>query len=118
MDQPEVENMRLTLAIDEDVDRFEVAVNDAALVSVVNSLGYPRKEGEPVAERQSVLVAILHDRTSIHQLHDKVVLPVLGESGIVNGRNRGMPKATQSANLFLKSAEATAAAVGRQPNDF
>jgi hypothetical protein len=57
---------------DEDVRRFEVPVDDAFLVGVLNGLAGLDEQVEPLARGKPVLIAEVGDLDPPNQLHDKI----------------------------------------------
>lgn len=89
----EVDDARTWLTIDfndEDVGRFEVAVNDCLPVSVLDGFTDLNEEPQTIGKRQFLLVAILGDRNALDIFHDEVGLSTGSGTGIENLGNAGM----------------------------
>jgi hypothetical protein len=65
----EVEELQLAVARDEDVRRFEIAVDDQVLVRVLHDVAHGGKELESRVDRETACIAIAVDRFTIDILH-------------------------------------------------
>ena len=74
--QAEVEDVRFTVGIDENIARFEVAVDDAALMGVQNGLGDALEESEPRRDVELVGLEILAQRQAADIVHRIVHSPI------------------------------------------
>ena len=66
----------------QDVRGFNVAMNDALLMRVLNGLGDVDEQAEPLLGGQIILVAVLGDLDPMYQLHDKVRTARLGRASL------------------------------------
>ena len=68
-----------------DVARLEVAMDDAALVGVIERINDLSRDGRCLVERQRPLCDLLCQRRPFHELHDEVVV-----TDVVEGADVGM----------------------------
>ncbi len=95
------------LVADHDVGGLEIAVDDAALVGVVDRIADRPEEPQPQLE----LVGIESPRPALepvvegparHQLHRKIIGAVVGVAGGVDGRDVGVLEPRQRLRLALE----------------
>ena len=79
---PEVEELGYPLAGDQDVDRFDVAVDDPARVGVGDRPADLQKKPEPLRNCEPVGVGVLVDRLSFYVLHDEVRPTVIRHAAV------------------------------------
>src|SRR5207249_3485577 len=75
--QAEVGDMRLTLAVEEDVAGLEVAVEDAALVGVVDRAGNPGQKIGSGPRDADEPRNLLRQIAALDQLHAEIMLPLV-----------------------------------------
>jgi hypothetical protein len=71
---PEVDDLddrRALWIADHDIRRFDVAMNDAFLVRVLNGVTNLDEKIEALARAQIVFVAVIGDALALHQFHDE-----------------------------------------------
>jgi hypothetical protein len=74
----------------EHVGRFEIAVNDAFLVGVVNGSADFRKQLQPLPCVEPLRIAVLGDRRALHQLHHEIRLPRLRSTAVQDTSDVGV----------------------------
>ena len=67
---------------DEEVRGFEVAVDDALLMRVLERVADVDEKREPLRDGEFPLVAVGGDGHAAHQLHDEIRAPVLRRAGV------------------------------------
>jgi DNA-binding TFAR19-related protein (PDSD5 family) len=82
--EPEVENLDLAVRRQLDVGRLEVAVDDAALVSLLERLGDLPRDRSGLVERDRSALQPLREVLALHQLHGEEV------GGRAVGERRGL----------------------------
>ncbi len=103
----EIENLGLAGLIDQDVSRFEIAVNNAALMGVVNRFADPGRQFQALPAIQSLGVRILDERPATDQLHGKIWLrsgSVVSRAGFVDLRNARMLQLPKRQSFLLEAA--------------
>ena len=70
------------LLADDDVGGFQIAVDDALLVGVLDGIANREKQLQPAAHAEAVVVAEIGDFLAIHQFHDEVRPAGGGGAGI------------------------------------
>ena len=75
--QAEVGDLRLALPVEQDVGRLEVAVDDAALVGVVDGLGHLGHQPGRLARRQRAVGGLLGQAAALDEAHAEVVLALV-----------------------------------------
>ena len=94
----EIENFRLAGLIHENVARLKVAVDDPALMRVVNGVADPGHEIQPLASCQLMRIGVLEQRLTADEFHGEIRL--WSESGLsgscfVDLGNPGMLQASE-----------------------
>jgi len=74
----------------EDVGRLQVPVNDASLVSMVNTVEHLAKKSQPLGHAQRVKVAVGSYRGAPHQFHDNIGTAIRGGPRVVKLSNVAM----------------------------
>ncbi len=108
----EVEHLRLAQAIDQDVARFDVAVDDAPLVRVLEGVANPRREVKPSRHVQIGRRHVLFQRGALDELHREVRLRSqarLGGARLVDLRDSGMLQPAKGLRFPLEPLEQLAA---------
>jgi hypothetical protein len=90
---------------DQDVGRFDVAVDDALLVGVLDGLADRDEQLQPLPGVEPVLVAILGDRHPLDQLHHEVGPAGLGGAGIQHAGNIGVVHQRQGLAFGLEPGD-------------
>jgi hypothetical protein len=62
----------IVLQVDQDVARFEIAVNDPLLVRMLYRLSDGGEQFQPLARRQPIVVAKLGDGDAMDQFHHEI----------------------------------------------
>ena len=104
----EVEHFRLARAIDEDVARLDVAVDDAAIVRVLDGVADSRDELEPRRDIERVRRDVLAQWRALDELHGEVRLRCLADlrgPGLVDLRDAGMLQPAEHLRLALETLE-------------
>ena len=73
--QPKVDHLghrRAIVLADQDVRWFQVTVNDALLMSVLDGGTDLNKQLQPLPHRELPVIAVVRQRNALDQLHDKV----------------------------------------------
>ena len=89
----EIDHLRDRFAVvpgDEDVRRFQIAVDDPFLVGVLHGVADRDEEPEPFRGGLFLLVAIVGDAHAAHELHDEKRPAGGGGAGIEDPRDRGV----------------------------
>jgi hypothetical protein len=85
---PEIEEPRRPVRLDEDVGRLGVAMHDEPAVREVHGVGDAQEEGEPVADRERPMVAVGGDRHALDELQHEERAPVGSRVTPVRSRRR------------------------------
>ena len=101
----EVEQLHPPLAVDQDVRRLQVAVDDEPLVGVLHRRADVQEELEAALEVEPASGAELGDRRAVDVLHDQVRIANLVDAGVEDLRDVRMRERCQHAAL---GAEAVA----------
>jgi hypothetical protein len=72
--ETEVQHLDDTVRANLDVARLEVAMDDAALVGVIERINDLSRDGRRLVERQRPLSDLFSQRRPFHELHDEVVI--------------------------------------------
>jgi hypothetical protein len=88
--EPEVEDPQTALLVDDDIRRFQVAMDDSLLVGVGDGAAYLEKQIETFLARHVVFLDIRVQRDAIDQLHREVVESLLGAARLVDRGDSGM----------------------------
>jgi hypothetical protein len=107
--QTEVEHLRLTRRVDEDVRRLEIAMDDAFLVGVFDRVADLDEQPQTFRDAQRPLGDVVVERASAHQLHREVRLDAvrrIGDARVVHLRDAGMLKASEKLGLVLEAPQA------------
>ena len=67
----EVQELRSSVEIDENVAWLGIAMHDEVLVGIVDRGTHFEKEGQAIADVESLLVAVVVDEHPLDVLHDK-----------------------------------------------
>ena len=89
--RPKIQHLRRAVGLDEDVRRFQVAVNHAALMGVVNRVADPGKQRQASVQTQRRPAPIAHvatditrQRQTLDKLHDEEMLALGRAAGVVD----------------------------------
>jgi len=94
----EIEDLGLAGFIHEDIAGFEIAVDDAALMSVVNGLADAGHELQPLASCQLMGVGVLEQRLTADEFHSEIGLwseSVVSGARFIDLGNAGMLQSSQ-----------------------
>ena len=111
----EVQNLRLAVFADQNVRRFQITMDQPALVRMLHRIADSRHQLQPLLHVELMRVAIFQQGLPPHQLHRKKRLSPegrLGRARVVNLRNPRMLQASQSLCLVLETPEHF---TGREP---
>ncbi len=104
----EVDHLGHGLAVvggDQDIGRFEVAVDDPFLVGVLHGLANLHKQGEPLSRRELMLVAEPGDGDALDELHDEVGSPGGGLAAVQDAGNADVLHESQGLALGLEAGD-------------
>jgi hypothetical protein len=87
----------------QDVRRFDVSVNDPALVGMLDALTDLDEQPEARDGRQVVLVAVRGDGEAIHVLHHEEWAPLVRGSGVVHAGDVGVAHQSQRLAFRLEA---------------
>src|SRR5262249_12069788 len=105
---PEVDYLGLTAFINKNVARFEVAVNDAALMGMVYGVAHLGHELEALPHVQPMRLGMLLERRAAHELHREVRLrseSCVGSARFVDLGNAWMLQLAKRVGLLLEAPE-------------
>src|SRR5688572_18673119 len=108
LDDPEVDDLwkRQPLQLDnQDVGRLEVPMNDALLVSVLNSAADLNEKLEPLANGEVLRVTVAGDGAAANQFHHKIGPASRSRARIVNGGDIRMFHHRQRLPLYLEALD-------------
>ncbi len=88
----------------QNVGGFEVAVDDALVVGVLNGLANRNEQLQALAGGKLLLVAVVGDLDPAHQFHDKIGPPALGGAGIEDLGDIGVVHQRQRLALGLEAS--------------
>ena len=106
--QAEVDHLgdRLAVvALDQDVRRLQVAVDDPLLVRVLHRRADLAEQRQPVRQAEAVLVAVLGERDALDQLHDEERPAVVGRAGVEDPGDVGVVHQGQGLPLRLEPGQ-------------
>ena len=95
----EVEDLRLTGLLHEDVGGLEVAVDDAPVVGVLHRVADPRHQAQRGRRVEAVAVGVLVQGQAADELHGEEGLAVVGQAGLVDLRDAGVVQPGQDLGL-------------------
>ena len=95
----EVEDLRLTGLLHEDVGGLEVAVDDAPVVGVLHGVADPRHQAQAGGEVEAVAVGVLVQGQAADELHGEEGLAVVGQAGLVDLGDAGVVQPGQDLGL-------------------
>lgn len=78
----EVEELHLSLGVDEHVGRLDIAVHDQIGVRVNDRIRHLQEEDEAFVDGEAVVVGVAIDRDAVHVLQHQIGLPGLGNPGV------------------------------------
>jgi hypothetical protein len=90
----------------QNVARFQIAVNQPALMRMVYSVADLHHDFQPLPRVQTVCFGIIQQRPATDKLHGKVGLrpgPRIRGTGFINLRNPGVLQPAQRLRLLIKS---------------
>ena len=90
---------------DQDVRRFDIAVDNALLVRVLQGMADLDEEVEPLLGREMILVAVVGDLDPPHQFHDEVGPAGVGRARIQNPGDIRMVHEGQRLPLGLEAGD-------------
>ena len=100
--QAEVGDLHAALAVQQDVLRLDVAVDDALLVGVLQGVADLRHDPQRLLRLQVAVAQQLPQVDAVHVLHDEVV-EAAGLAEIVDGDDVGMAEPGQGAGLAVEA---------------
>ena len=103
---PEVDELRLALAVDEYIARLDVAMDHAALVSVLHGVGEARDELQTHAARRIVRLDPVVQRRPVHALHREksdIRSVHVERAGRVDPRDPRMLQPSEQRSLALEA---------------
>ena len=105
---PEVDHLRDWVALDNGdqyVRGFQIAVDDALLVRMLDGTAHLKKERQPLACSEVMPIAVVRDRHTRNVLHDKVRPAGVGLACVEDCRNARMVHQGQSFALRLEPCD-------------
>ena len=93
------------VALDQDVRRLEVAVDDPLLVRVLHRRADLAEERQPLREAEPVLVAVVGERDALDQLHDEERPAAVGGAGVEDLGDVGVVHQRQGLPLGLEPGQ-------------
>lgn len=103
--QTEVQNLGVAIRTDDYVLRFEIAVNDAALVRCRDSGGDLRPDAEGIVQRKRAVPKAITQALSGDQLHGDEAEPILG-ADLEDGGDVGVIECRCGLGLLHEAAHA------------
>src|SRR6185369_10745039 len=100
----EVEDFRLSGFVNQNVAGFEVAVDNAAVVSMLNTITNACDKFDSMLISKVLGGGVLEQRRATDQLHCKVRPAIGSNTGVVDAGNSWMLEPSQSAGLAFKPA--------------
>jgi hypothetical protein len=97
--QAEVRHHRLALAVNQDVRRLDVAVNQVALMRVVQGLGGQADDLRCLRGSRPALPDSVRQVAAFDELGDDVAQAIVGAAEVVHGYDAGVIEAGQDAGL-------------------
>ncbi len=91
----EVQEADLALGIDQDVGRFQIAMDDEFAVGMCHRVGDLQEQPEPGAHVEIPFPAVHVDAHALHVFDRQVRLPVTGDARVVQVRDIRMGKRGQ-----------------------
>ena len=102
---PEVEQLGDAVSGDEDVGGLDVAVDDQALMRVMDGVAHLPEHRQPLADRQLPLPAVLVDGRAVHVLHHHERQAVGRGSGVEHAGDVGVIERGENPPLFEESPD-------------
>ena len=112
----EIEDVGLARFVHQDVGGLEIAMDDRALVRVLDAVANLRHQLQPLPQVEPVRVAVGKQRLPVHQLHGEVRLAPkrgVGHPRVVDLRDAGVLQPAQRLRLVLEAAEHLAGGISR-----
>ena len=103
-----IQNLRLPALVHEDVARFQIAMNDAALVRVVNGVADLDHQLQPLPNGQMPGRGVCEERLAANEFHGKVRLwaePPIGGGGFVDLRDPGVLEPAERQRFLFEAAK-------------
>ena len=100
--QPEVGDLHAALRIDEDVFRFDIAVDDAAVVGELERLADLRDDGQRLLWAEVPAALELPQVGAVHELHHQIGVST-GLAEVVDADNVRVAELGQGAGLALEA---------------
>ena len=104
----EVEDLRLTRLVNDDVAGLEVAMNETALVRVMHRVADLDHHLEPIAEAEMTAVGVFAQRRTADELHREVRLRLeasVGRAGVVDLGNARMLQPAERLRFLSEAAQ-------------
>ena len=109
----EIDQPRAVSALDEDVRRLEVAVDNAMAVGDGQRLGHRHQHVEAALRRHALLAAVLADVLAVDVLHHQVRGTILQRAGSTERDEGRVAQTREQAPLAAESRGGTAAGAGQ-----
>ena len=103
-----IQNLRLPALVHEDVAGFQIAMNDAALVRVVNGVADLDHQLQPLPDGQMLGRGVCEERLATDKLHGEVRLwaePTISGGGFVDLRDAGVLESTERQRFLFEAAK-------------
>jgi hypothetical protein len=106
--QTEIENLGLAALLYQNVSRFQIAVDDATLMGMLNRFANLDHQGKPLASVQMLRFCVFDERLAVDNLHGKEGLgaePGFGGAGLIDLSDARMVETAESLRLQLEPAQ-------------
>ena len=106
--QPEIQDLRLAVLVDQDIAGFQIAVDDAALMGVLNGFTDLNHQGQPLARVQVPCIGIFAQGLAVDDLHGEERLepePGIGRAGLIDLGDARMLEAAERLGFLLEAAK-------------
>ena len=103
-----IKTLRLSALVHEDVAGFQIAMNDAALVRVVNGIADLGHQLQPLPDGQRLGRGVGEERLATDKFHGEVRLwagPTISGGGFVNLRDAGVLESTKRQRFLFEAAK-------------
>ena len=101
--QTKIRHLHAATAVQQNILRLDVAVDDALVVRELQRVADLRHDGQRLAGGNAFLRQQLAERDAVHKFHEQIVKSA-GLAVVVNGDDVGMVQRGQRAGFFLEPA--------------
>jgi hypothetical protein len=113
--QPEIQDLGLAVLVDQDIARFQIAMDDAALMGVLNGFTDLNHQSQALARVQVPRIGIFTKGLAADDFHGEVRLeakPRIGRASLVDLRDTGVMEAAERLEFLVEAAEEFGAGPG------